>query len=269
MATKTDKKIPLVEKFGPTIQGEGATIGLQTYFLRFGLCDYECTMCDSMHAVDPKQVKANAQWLTQDEIANLFITILPNPTGEQRRTDTSVIGIPGAHWITFSGGNPCIHDLSKLVRTLKDWGYRITVETQGTFCPSWLFDVDIITVSPKGPGMGEKFELSKYEYFIRAFAGRKAINTKVVIFNDQDLKFAEEIATIWSAAGYSMDGFYLSQGNPFPPGKSMPIGEQLHIDGLRDEYLRMFDKIKVNPILSHAKWLPQFHVWLWSNKQGV
>lgn len=255
-----DKKIPLVEKFGPTIQGEGATIGLQTYFLRFGLCDYECTMCDSMHAVDPLQVKANAQWLTQTEIANLFVD---GVNAEQPPTI-------GTRWITLSGGNPCIHDLSQLIHKLKSWGYRFAVETQGTFCPAWLYDCDLITVSPKGSGMGEKFEINKYEHFISAMANsHKAVNTKVVIFNDEDITFAAEVAKIWFARGFHMDGFFLSQGNPFPPGKGAPVSDNLQLDILRDNYLSLFDKIKTHPILSHAKWLPQLHVWLWANKQGV
>jgi len=209
-----------------------------------------------MHAVDPKQVKANAKWLTQEEIfgdLNLFVAKQEHSTP----------------WVTYSGGNPCIHDLSHLTQRLKVKGWKITVETQGTFCPSWLNLVDIITVSPKGPGMGEQFEQDKYEYFIRMWAGRKSINTKVVIFGDKDLEFAERVARIWTSQGYSMDGFYLSQRNPFPPGKGPPIGSRLHVDLLRDDYLELFDKIKVNPILAHAKWLPQFHVWLWQNKQGV
>ena len=69
---KVDKKLPLMELFGPTIQGEGTVIGQQTYFLRFGLCDYKCRMCDSMHAVDPRLVKANATYLTQAEIFEQF-----------------------------------------------------------------------------------------------------------------------------------------------------------------------------------------------------
>lgn len=253
-----DKKIPLVEKFGPTIQGEGATIGLQTYFLRFGLCDYRCTMCDSMHAVDPLQVKANAQWLTQDEIAALFIHSDP----------TKNVYMSGADWITLSGGNPCMHDLSHLVSRLRGWGYHIAVETQGTFCPKWLWDCDIITCSPKGPGMGEKFEEDKFKAFLTRMAGKRGFNCKVVIFDQKDLEFAERVATRWVNSGFSLNDFYLSQGNPFPPNH-LPSAPENLVDVLRQEYLTMFELIKVMPHLAHTKWLPQWHVWLWANRQGV
>ena len=42
----------IAEIFGPTIQGEGALIGEPTVFVRAGGCDYRCSWCDSMHAVD-------------------------------------------------------------------------------------------------------------------------------------------------------------------------------------------------------------------------
>lgn len=258
----TTKKLPLVEKFGPTIQGEGATIGLQTYFLRFGLCDYNCTMCDSMHAVDPKQVKANATWLTQDQIADMFdpdnILATDYPT----------------RWITLSGGNPCIHDLWWLVNKLKSWGYKIAVETQGTLCPEWLKDTDIVTISPKSPGMGELFEPDAYQNFMEQIPQFKfdmgpRINTKIVIFNQADIRFAEYVAEMWVKQGRSMRDFYLSQGNPFPPGLGAPVSSALQQSVLRDKYLELFDLIKQSRILAEAKWLPQFHVWLWNNRQGV
>ena len=55
---------PVVEIFGPTVQGEGPDAGVPAYFVRFGGCDFRCSWCDSMHAVDPAEVRANAERLT-------------------------------------------------------------------------------------------------------------------------------------------------------------------------------------------------------------
>lgn len=255
------KKIPLIEMFGPTIQGEGALIGQQTYFLRFGGCDYRCTMCDSMHAVDPEQIKANAKWLTQDEIAD-DVKAFAHP-------DTTP-------WVTFSGGNPCIHNLSHLVKRLHDQGMKIAVETQGTFWQEWLRDCDIITVSPKGPGMGERFDLEIFESFINSCALRESylrgpkINIKVVVFGPEDLEFAKTIYGWCLGSWFDPAHFYLSQGNSNPPGH---LYSDTHVallcDMLRTKYLTLFNMIKNDPDLCNLKFLPQWHVWLWGNRQGV
>src|SRR4051812_39689210 len=60
--------VPVVEIFGPTVQGEGPDIGRPAYFVRFGGCDFRCSWCDSMHAVDPAQVRAGALQLQPAEI---------------------------------------------------------------------------------------------------------------------------------------------------------------------------------------------------------
>ncbi len=46
-------KIRISEIFGPTVQGEGALIGMPTVFVRTGGCDFRCSWCDTLYAVDP------------------------------------------------------------------------------------------------------------------------------------------------------------------------------------------------------------------------
>lgn len=48
----TGAAIRVSEIFGPTIQGEGVLIGQPTVFVRTGGCDYRCSWCDTLHAVD-------------------------------------------------------------------------------------------------------------------------------------------------------------------------------------------------------------------------
>ena len=247
------KRLPLIEMFGPTIQGEGAVIGQQTYFIRLGACDYRCKMCDSMHAVDPDEIHKNATWLTQPEILDKF----------QRYQ------IPGSTpWITLSGGNPAVHNLEWLVINLKRSGHRIAVETQGSMNPEWLADCDVVTISPKGPGMGEKFEQDAFEdamFDLWVRSKHPGLNIKVVLFSDEDIEFAVRIAALLSDFNFPADRIYLSQGNPFPPGKE----PQSHRDTLIREYVAMFHKIKKNFVLSRCKFLPQLHVWIYSNAKGV
>ncbi len=248
------KKIPLVEVFGPTIQGEGAVIGQQTYFLRFGLCDYKCTMCDSMHAVDPKQVKANAKWLTQFEIYSALM--------DKYVQDST-------KWVTFSGGNPCIHDLTELVNGLREDSWMIAVETQGTLAPHWLHRCHLITISPKGPGMGENTNLDELDEFIdRLGSATHKANLKIVVFDERDLEFARMIYERYLIVKGLAMPFFLSQGNPWPPGMERGTGQYEYVHMQIEGFKQLFDQIKADPLLSKARLLPQFHSWLWGNEKG-
>jgi 7-carboxy-7-deazaguanine synthase len=152
------KRHPVIELFGPVIQGEGSQAGVQTLFIRFGGCDYRCAKCDSLHAVIPGAVQKNAEWLTPLEIADRCTAI----------RDTT-----GVEWITFSGGNPLMHRLDELVSILTTRDFQINVETQGTLWQDWLYAVTIVTVSPKSLGMGEKFEEGKYRRFLERLNGTR------------------------------------------------------------------------------------------------
>lgn len=258
-----------MEVFGPTIQGEGTCAGEQTFFIRLGLCDFKCTKCDSMHSVDPKLVKAAAQYMTAEELANDFIALHAQTTGKHIKR------------VTISGGNPCIHDLTDLVDILTSKGFSINVETQGTFAPMWLQCVDDITVSPKSPGMGEKHSDEQFASFLNkiAITGGPNITIKIVIFAMQDIEFA---AGVFSHAKhvlseYGIKGnYYLSLGNPYPPVF------ELTEDGVKEEkldpelpmkllnnYASLAELILKDHRLADVRFLPQLHVLAWNNETGV
>lgn len=261
---KRVKRLPVMEVFGPTIQGEGLVAGTQTYFIRFGLCDYRCTKCDSLHAVDPHSVKANAKWMIVPEIIEAL----------------KVLG-GFAPWVTLSGGNPAIHDLTELVLELNRLGYKVAVETQGTLAPHWLHLVDVLTVSPKPPGMGETFEPDKFGVFMDLFHKHPGFNIKIPVFSALDLEFAAGIAELCKGWFVELpDAFYLSLGNPWPPVlessqetvqghviPSGPDGPELTIM-LLNEYKQTYDDIKNDVRLRMYRFLPQLHVLVWGNAKG-
>ena len=43
--TTTERRLPVIEMFGPTLQGEGRVIGQKTMFVRLGGCDWACSWC--------------------------------------------------------------------------------------------------------------------------------------------------------------------------------------------------------------------------------
>lgn len=190
-----DKRIPVVEIFGPTIQGEGLDIGVPCHFIRFGGCDYKCGfnpatnefrtdgwVCDSLHAVLPEEVR-KAERLTADEIV------------ERLRALGSNVG-----WIVMSGGNPLLHELGDLVLKLHRAGYKVAVETQGSLWKDWLKTVDLVTISPKPPSTFQNFSLKHLWSFIDKLSDSdsvdpRPVNTavKIVIWDETDLQFADEI----------------------------------------------------------------------------
>lgn len=277
---KAQKKLPVMEIFGPTIQGEGMMAGVRTSFIRFGLCDYRCAMCDSMHAVDPARVKENAKYMTQEEIAK---ALFKQHTGYDENDIEEVLRKTlwegNAHWVTFSGGNPCMHDLTELIKRIRSFQelmgeLKIAVETQGTLFPSWLPICDVVTVSPKSPGMGEKFEPERFIEFVMKLKHHRGFNVKVVVFSAQDIEFARHINDIMKDNGLE-DRMYLSQGNATPPGLDKLEGEEGFIsrDDLRiklmNEYEILVEDLLAIPDMDNVKFLPQLHVLAWGNKMGV
>ena len=130
------KQPRISEIFGPTIQGEGAVIGEATIFVRTGGCDYRCSWCDTMHAVDPIHAKDWRAMSVED------ICLAVNALTNGARTKPT---------ITLSGGNPAMQPLRETCQRLKSMGHRLIIETQGTLIPDWLYIIDVISVSPKPP----------------------------------------------------------------------------------------------------------------------
>lgn len=234
-----DKPIPVVEVFGPTIAGEGNIAGEQTLFLRTGYCDYRCSWCDSMHAVDPEQVKQNAEWLSPVAIVDRLL--------EQDLGSTP--------WVSLSGGNPVMHvGLGLVVEALHEEGYKVNVETQGSMWQDWLELCDVVTVSPKPPssGMSDRRDDATLD---RILVELDQSILKVVAFNRHDLAWAATLA-----GAYHEVPFYLSIGTE--PDDTR--------DTLLDRYRDIADYLlEVRSPLNRAAILPQMHVLLWGHGQGV
>lgn len=194
-----ERKLPIMEIFGPTIQGEGLMSGTVTNFLRTGGCGLNCQWCDTMYAVDPKQVRAGRTLMTTSEIIS------------------TIQSMPYAPYLTLTGGDPCMHKtLGEIITPLNMHGVHIAVETQGQFFPDWLKDVDVVTFSPKPPSSGNIVDFRGiYDWIMDNFGELHRPNRiciKIVCFDHEDLKYAMDCYDYMPPLLY--DAFYVSAGTP-------------------------------------------------------
>lgn len=244
-AKPSKRKFPVIETFGPTIQGEGPEAGLPCCFIRFGGCDYHCSWCDSPYAVDPAEVRANAEKLTAEQI---------------------IERLPDVPRVILSGGNPALLQLGGLVDLLHAQRRTVSVETQGSRWLPWLGYVDTLIISPKPPSSG--MATAKREAETAAFmdhvddaddVDRRAI--KIVVFDETDLEWAK--------------AFHVKHGRPIgvPLYLSAGTPQGLHNDGTLSEVLTRFrwlcERAANDPELAHARVLPQLHVLAWGTARGV
>ena len=126
-------KVPVLEIFGPTFQGEGAVIGQKTMFVRTAGCDYQCSWCDSKFTWDGSQ-KENIRMMTAEDI---FAALDALAEGNYNH-------------VTISGGNPLLlKNLQTFVERAKAKGLKLAVETQGTMYQDWLQQIDDVTIDRK------------------------------------------------------------------------------------------------------------------------
>ncbi len=254
-------RLPIMELFGPTIQGEGLMSGTVTHFLRTGGCGLCCSWCDSMFAVDPKQIRAQRIMMTTADILS------------------RVGRLPYAPYITFTGGDPCLHErLGELIIPFNANGLKVAVETQGELFPEWLSTTDVVTFSPKGPSSGNVVDIQYMREWLKNYSPKRPFRVcvKIVVFNPEDFEYALWIYN--TLPSYYYDAFYITAGSILPKDiqaeKGAPDG---YASTLRATYvLRNFRSIadailQCGTTFNHKVHVGcQQHVLLWPDKdKGV
>lgn len=152
----TGHQLPLMEEFY-TIQGEGYNTGKPAYFIRIGGCDVGCHWCDVKESWD-----ASIHPLTATS------AIIENASKCKAKA------------VVVTGGEPAMYNLDYLTTELKKRGIKTFIETSGAYKLSGEWDW--ICLSPKKlrSPLPENFE--------------KADELKIIVFNKDDLKWAEKNA---------------------------------------------------------------------------
>ncbi|MFJ5763553.1 7-carboxy-7-deazaguanine synthase QueE [Neobacillus sp. NPDC093182] len=241
------KRIPVLEIFGPTIQGEGMVVGQKTMFVRTAGCDYSCSWCDSAFTWDGS---------AKDDIRQM--------TAEEIWTELKALGGDNFSFVTISGGNPALlKNLDSLIDLLKENEINIGIETQGSRWQDWFLNIDELTVSPKPPSskMETNFEILD-SIFINLDENQfeNNVSLKVVIFDEDDLEYAKMVHK-----RYEGIPFYLQVGND----DITNANNQELIQKLLLKYEWLVNSAVEDNQLNNVRVLPQLHALLWGNKRGV
>lgn len=235
------RNIPILELFGPTIQGEGSVIGEQTMFVRTSGCDYRCDWCDSSFTWDGS---ARPEGMTPSEIVDAL----------KRK------GADRTKHVTLSGGNPLLHaSIGHLIDAFEQEGWQTAVETQGTFWQPWVNRIDSVTVSPKPPSSLMTTDFSTLDAFIER-TDLDRLSLKVVVFNEEDFEFAQTVHE-----RYPTIPFFLQPGN----SEIEERDEATLLPYLIEQYETLVERALASPTMGDVRVLPQLHTFLWGNRQGV
>nr|WP_315136689.1 7-carboxy-7-deazaguanine synthase QueE [uncultured Capnocytophaga sp.] len=155
VALQKGELLPLMEAFY-SLQGEGFYKGTAAYFIRLGGCDVGCHWCD-----------VKESWAAE---AHPLVPVDTIVTDALALSKTMII----------TGGEPLMWNLDLLTEKLRAAGARTHIETSGAHPLSGTFDW--ICLSPK------KIKRPVGDVL------QKANELKMVIYNNNDFLFAEEMA---------------------------------------------------------------------------
>lgn len=237
--------IAVSEIFGPTVQGEGALIGLPTVFVRTGGCDFRCSWCDTLYAVEPRFKK---DWQSMD--AEAILTEVNRLSGSEPIL------------ITLSGGNPALQPLAELLQIGHQQGHSFAMETQGSKAQVWFSQLDHLTLSPKPPSSGMPFRRERFEACMAAAGADTKISIKLVITDEADYQWAKALA-----ADYPQLPLYLQPCNTAPATPDLPERET-DVEALNSQLRWLVERV-TSDRWYRPRILPQLHVLIWNNERGV
>lgn len=225
--------LTVAEVFGPTLQGEGPTVGRRCAFVRLGGCNLDCSWCDTPYTWDWTRFR---------------------PADELRRVDTgavtSAVEAMGVDMLVITGGEPLLQAraLLPLLAAADERGWRVEIETNGTVAPTPELArmVAAFNVSPKlansGVAPAERIRPA-------ALAALRATGRAIFKFVATSPADLDEVAAL--AAEHRLSPVYV-----------MPEGTTAEVVVARMRELAA-------PALAHGFHLtPRLHILLWGDTRG-
>lgn len=237
-------RLRVSEIFGPTLQGEGNSQGRPVMFLRLGLCNLDCSWCDTPYTWDwtGKNGKVydkdkELMWLSVNEITEWASDI---------RSNNNVTRM------VITGGEPLIQQkrLAVLVEALTGHGITVEIETNGTISPNeTLRHHARFNVSPKLSSSGVAADKALDLEVLSDFVNLDRASFKFVIADDTDLA---DMRTLIERLGVE-------------PSRVFVMPEGITREAILSRLPWLFDKAATNG------WnlSPRLHVLAFDNKRGV
>jgi organic radical activating enzyme len=155
-----------------TLQGEGPSIGKPSVFLRLAYCNLSCEFCDTKFSWNPEYVNnlEKPNWKTPEEIATKIFSI-----SEMCKR------------VVITGGEPLLFkdQLQPLLKILKDEGYFVEIETNGTLLPYLSIEIPFLS----SEGYVEPSQLFNIQYNVSPKLGSSKGGRKELRINLDSLKY--------------------------------------------------------------------------------
>lgn len=157
-----------------TLQGEGASVGMPTVFLRLATCNLACSWCDTAYTWDWKNFDY------KEQVIEVESDVLEKQILKHNRPH-----------IVITGGEPMLQqaELAPLVSSLMSKGFFSEVETNGTIAPNaeMIEAISQWNVSPKLANSGNHPEKREVAQAIEAFRNTERAYFKFVIAEPTDI----------------------------------------------------------------------------------
>lgn len=183
----SDGTLVVAELFGPTIQGEGPSLGHPAMFLRLGGCNLTCSFCDTPYTWDARRYNLREQ-MTRRDVDELAAALLAG----------------GPDLIVITGGEPLLQQrypgFRRLVEVLTAADRRVEIETNATITPAgWLLSNPGVhwRISPKLAHAGDPRDRRLVPAALRVLTGHPRTAVKIVCGHVADLAGVAELVTTY------------------------------------------------------------------------
>jgi organic radical activating enzyme len=170
-----------ISEIFPSVQGEGPNAGKAAVFLRMAMCNLTCEWCDTKYTWD---------WKNYD-----YEKEVKEISSEQVERELLSHGI---RHLVLTGGEPMLqqHLLVPLLSSLKDLGFFIEVETNGTISPlsELVAIVDQWNLSPKLENSGNPNPVREKPEIYSFFSHLSNAYFKYVVDAPEDLAEIQMLA---------------------------------------------------------------------------